>query len=209
MDSIETKIKNLLQQKRAFSTAEANEYGISRQMLAHYCRQGKIERICRGIYSPVQTDIVQYPELEVLAQKKIDFVVCLISALQMHEFTTQLANSLWIAVKRGTHVPDIGFPLNCIYLTDSVYSYGIEEHKVNGYKIKVYSPAKTVADCFKFRNKIGLDVALEALKEGHRSKLFTATELYNAAKVCHVANIIRPYEELIQSYAAAGVLSFR
>ena len=199
MNEIETKIDKLLQQKRAFSVADASEYGISRQMLAHYCHQGKIERICRGIYAPSETNIIQYPELEILIQKKIEFVVCLISALQMHEFTTQIANSLWIAVKHGTHVPDIGFSLNCVHLTDAVYSYGIEEHEINGLKFKIYSPAKTVADCFKFRNKIGLDVALEALKEGHRNKLFNATELYNAAKICRVTNIIRPYEELIQS----------
>ncbi len=185
--------------QQPFTIAESGKHGISRQMLAHYCRQGKLEHICRGVYAPHDVAITPHPELETLLRKNSEFVVCLISSLQIHEFTTQIANALWIAIPHGSRCPSIPFPVNCIRLTRDAYSYGIEERELNGFAFKVYSAAKTVADCFKFRNKIGLDVALEALKEGLQRKLFTPTELYNAAKVCRVHNIIRPYMEMFLS----------
>ena len=199
MTPAQEKIEKLLQQQKPFTAEEAHTAGISAQMLAHYCRKGKLERACRGIYTPPETEITQYPEIELLVRKKTDFVVCLISALQIHEFTTQLANTLWLAIRQGARIPSVQFPIHCIRLTDAVYSYGIEERELNGLKFKVFSAAKTVADCFKFRNKIGLDVALEALKEGYRKKMFTPSELHNAAEICRVKNVIRPYEELILS----------
>lgn len=199
MNSVQGKIEELLQRQKPFTVREARAAGISSQMLAHYCRKGKLEHVCRGVYAPHETEITQYPELELLLRKKADFVVCLISALQMHEFTTQMASTLWIAIRQGARVPCVPFPIHCIRLTDAVFSYGVEEMEVNGLKFNVFTAAKTVADCFKFRNKIGLDVALEALKEGHRKKLFTPSELHKAAKVCRVTNVIRPYEELILS----------
>lgn len=199
MNTVQEKIEKLKQRKKPFTTREAAMAGISPQMLVHYCRKGVLERVCRGIYAPSETEISPSPELELLIQKKADFVVCLISALRIHEFTTQQPNTLWIAIRQRARVPKLDVPISCVRLTDAVYSFGVEEHELNGMKFKVFSAAKTVADCFKFRNKIGLDVALEALKDGHRKKLFSASELYQAAKICRVSDIIRPYEELIQS----------
>lgn len=188
----------LIQRREPFSSSEARKGGISAQMLAHFCKQGRIKRLCHGVYSPLETEIFPYPEIQILAKKNTDFVVCLLSALQIHEFTTQLPNSLWIAIRQGARLPKIdGSPLTSIRLTETAYNYGIEERDLYGVKVKVYSAAKTVTDCFKFRNKIGIDVAIEALKEGYRLKLFTASELRQAAKACRVSEVIRPYEEIM------------
>jgi predicted transcriptional regulator of viral defense system len=190
----------LIDRKRPFSVAEAKEVGISAQMLAYYCKCGSIERLYRGVYAPMETDVNPYPELEQLIKKKSEFVVCLLSALQIHEFTTQLPHALWIAVPHGARLPKIDTGrLNAVRLTKEPYQYGIEEKELYGMNVRIYSAAKTVADCFKFRNKIGIDVALEALKEGVRQKLFTASELWRAAKVCRVSEIIRPYQEILQA----------
>lgn len=194
------KLDILIGRKRAFSIANASELGLSAQMLAYYYKCGKIERLCRGIYAPFETETNPFPDIEQLVKKKSEFVVCLLSALQIHEFTTQLPHSLWIAIPKGARLPKINIGmLTAVRLTADSYHYGIEEKELYGMTVKVYSAAKTVADCFKFRNKIGLDVALEALREGHRMKLFTASELWQAAKACRVSEIIRPYQEILQS----------
>jgi len=200
MAEIRIPIDKLLRRKKSFTALEAEKIGVSRQQLSIYCKQGKIERLGRGLYSPPGLEVNPYLDIEMLVKKQSDFVVCLLSALRIHNFTTQLPHSLWIAIPHGARLPKLEFgTISCIRLTPAPYDFGVEIHDLYGVKVKVYSAAKTVADCFKFRNKIGLDVALEALKEGHRGKLFTASELHQAAKACRVANIIRPYEEMIQA----------
>ena len=194
------KIEKLLSLQRAFSAREATAYGIPHAILSYNCKKGKIVRVGRGLYASSELQPTSYPDLAQLVAKQVDFVVCLISALHIHEFTTQLPNSLWIAVRQGARIPSITpWPLSCIHLNKNPYEFGIEEHEIDGLKVKVYSAAKTVADCFKFRNKIGLDVALEALREGVRLKLFTIADLDAAAEACRVSNVMRPYMETILS----------
>jgi len=200
MESNNDKLEKLIAGKKSFSVADAARIGVSAQMLGYYCRLGKIRRICRGVYAPLDVDINPYPELEQLVRKGAEFVVCLLSALQIHEFTTQMPHTLWIAVPHGSRLPTVdGGQLNYVRFTKAPYNYGVEEKEIYGMNFKIYSAAKTVADCFKFRNKIGLDVALEALREGNRNKLFTVSELWHAAKVCRVAEVMRPYLEILQS----------
>ncbi len=200
MDSHGEQIKELLRRKRPFSVADAAKKGITASVLAYYCKIGIIQRLCRGVYSPLETENNPYPDVEQLLKKNSEFVVCLLSALQIHEFTTQLPSSLWIAIPHGGRIPKLDtYPLTCIRLTEPTYHAGVEERELYGMKVKVYSAAKTVADCFKFRNKIGIDVALEALREGYRLKRFTMPELIAAAKVCRVLKIMTPYmESLLQ-----------
>lgn len=200
MQSHAENIEKLLSMPRAFSAREATAYGIPHAILSYNCKRGKIARVGRGLYASTRLQPTSYPDLAQLAAKQTDFVVCLLSALRIHEFTTQLPTSLWIAVRQGARMPSIApWPISCIHLNKTPYEYGIEVHEIDGLKIKVYSAAKTVADCFKFRNKIGLDVALEALREGVRLKLFTIAELDAAAEVCRVSNVMRPYMETILS----------
>ena len=200
MQSHIEKLEKLLSLQRAFSAREATAYGIPHAILSYNCKRGKIVRVGRGLYASSELQPTSYPDLAQLVAKEVDFVVCLISALHIHEFTTQLPNSLWIAIRQGARIPSITpWPLSCIHLNKNPYEFGIEEHEIDGLKVKVYSAAKTVADCFKFRNKIGQDVALEALREGVRLNLFTIAELDAAAEACRVSNVMRPYMETILS----------
>jgi predicted transcriptional regulator of viral defense system len=121
-----------------------------------------------------------------------------LSALAFHEITTQSPASIWIALPQGARRPAISSPsLRVVRLSGASLTEGIEKHKVEGAPIRVYSAAKTVADCFKFRHKIGLDVAIEALKDSLGQKKAAVNEIYHYAKVCRVSNVIRPYMEAL------------
>ncbi len=195
-----TKLNLLLKNKKNFTTSEAKALGISKQMLAYYYQKGEIQKICRGVYSTVNSIVSPYPELEQLVSKNSNFVICLLSALQIHEMTTQSPTSFWIAIEQGSRIPKIDdWELDVIRSSSEPYNYGIQQRNFYGMDIKIYSPAKTIADCFKYRNKIGLDVALESLQDGYKQKLFTPNELMQAAQVCRVTKIITPYmESLLQ-----------
>ncbi|MDX9945453.1 MAG: hypothetical protein RBS35_11770, partial [Azonexus sp.] len=126
-------------------------------------------------------------------------VFCLLTALQFHELTTQLPRQIWIAMPRGSHTPRIDYPpIKMVQFAGDAYSTGIEEVERDRTTLRVYSVAKTVADCFKHRSKIGLDVALEALKETRKKGKASADDLWHYAKLCRVANVMRPYLEAIE-----------
>lgn len=191
-------LNKLIRRMQPFTVADAKAVGIPASLLSYYSMQGKIRRVCRGVYEPQHTEINPYTDAEILVKKNIEFTICLLSALQIHEFTTQLPNSLWIAVPHGSRTPTLGnLSITSVRLTEAPYTFGVEERELYGVPVKIYSAAKTVADCFKFRNMVGLDVALEALREGLRLKRFTVTELMSAAQVCRVSKIILPYVEAI------------
>ncbi len=123
-------------------------------------------------------------------------VICLLSALKFHEIGTQVPNEIWIAIDVKAWAPKIDSPaVRIVRFSGNALHFGIQQKKINGLKIRVFSPAKTVADCFKFRNKIGTDVALEALRDCYRKRKASMDELWEAAKVCRVANVMRPYLE--------------
>jgi predicted transcriptional regulator of viral defense system len=125
-------------------------------------------------------------------------VVCLISALRFHDIGTQLPAEVWIAVPRGTRVPRVSAPpLRVVNVSTAVFDLGIEEHRIEGQAVRIYSLARTVADCFRFRNKVGLDVALEALTEAWRSKRLKLDELHRIAKKLRVQRVMQPYLEAV------------
>jgi len=125
-------------------------------------------------------------------------VVCLISALRFHDIGTQLPGEVWIAVPRGTRVPRVSVPpIRVINVSTLVFDLGIEEHRIEGQAVRIYSLARTVADCFRFRNKVGLDVALEALTEAWRSKRLKLDELNRIAKKLRVQRVMQPYLETV------------
>ena len=190
-------IRKLTGKGRAFTLKDARKAGVSHQLLADYCRKGVFSRQGYGVYAPARNYMSEYPEIEFLQKRGTDFVLCLLSSLRVHEFTTQNPSEVWIAVRHGRRAPRTDFKLHCIHFTDDVFGYGIEEHMLNGLPLKVYSPAKTVADCFKFRNRYGLDTALEALRDGWRRRKFTIDELNAAARVCRVNRIMTPYLEMM------------
>lgn len=172
--------------------------GILREYLLRLYRHGDLVRVGRGLYALPGTQTSESVSLAEVAKRVPNAVVCLISALEFHNLTTQIANRVWIAIENKKWEPEFKYPpLELVRLTGVRFTFGVEEHKVNRVTVKIYSPAKTVADCFKFRSKVGLDVALEALRETWRSRKATMDELWEAAKVCHVANVMRPYLEAI------------
>ena len=190
-------INMLLSAGNCFTTAQAVAQGISRQTLCDYCNSGKLVRMGRGVYLPVFTNNSDFPEIEVLQRKGTDFVLCLFSALKFYNIGTQNPSGIWIAIRKTQHIPRVAFQLECIRCEERYFHALVSTYTLNNLPIKVYSPAKTIADCFKFRNKIGLDVAMEALREAWQKKLFTMDELSAAANICRVERIITPYMEML------------
>jgi len=177
-----------------FSVAEAERQGVARWKLAQMCRDGAIERLSRGIYAPKGHAAVEL-EIITLAKHGSDFVVALESALRFHGITTAQAMELTVAMKRGARKPAVDFPLRVVRLGQKSLTSGVETHVVGGEQIKVFSVAKTVADIFMFRNRIGMGLAIEALKEGFAKHLFTMDELVRHANANRVTKIMTPYME--------------
>jgi len=172
--------------------------GLPREYLVRLHRQGKINRSGRGIYTLPDANVTERHSYAQVAKRVPESVICLLSALAFHEVTTQSPASIWIALPKGARTPAFGSPsLRIVRLSGPSLTEGIDKHQVEGVPVRVFSPAKTVADCFKFRNKIGLDVAIEALKDCLRQKKANVNEIYRYAKVCRVSNVIRPYMEAL------------
>jgi predicted transcriptional regulator of viral defense system len=172
--------------------------GIPREYLLRLHGQGKLNRTSRGIYSLPNAAITERHSYAEVAKRVPEAVLCLLSALAFHGITTQNPASIWIALGKGARKPAILSPsLRVVRLTEPSLSAGVEKLPVEGITVRVYSAAKTVADCFKFRNKIGLDVAIEALKDSLHQKKATVNEIYRYAKICRVSNVIRPYMEAL------------
>lgn len=170
-----------------------------RIVLTRLAAAGLLEKVGRGLYRLPSLTASEHEGLAAVATKVPQAVFCLLTALQFHELTTQLPRQIWIAMPRGSHAPRIAYPpIKMVQMTGAVYTAGVEEHLRDGVKLRVYSAAKTVVDCFKHRNKIGLDVALEALKDVRDNRGATADDLWRYAKICRVANVMRPYLEAIE-----------
>lgn len=198
MSEREKIVMNLIRKKGIIRPKEVEEAGVERMYLTRMVSKGLIVKIARGLYSLPGTDFKGYESYVEIAKKVPAGIIFLISALNFHNITTQISGKVHIAVKNNTWKPEIAsVDVKYYSLNDPAYSFGIEKHKINKATIKVYSPAKTVADCFKFRNKVGIDVAVEALKETVRSKRATIAEIYEAAKICGVNKVIQPYMESI------------
>jgi predicted transcriptional regulator of viral defense system len=175
---------------------ELDAYGIDRKYLERLCQAGKVSRVGRGLYRLADYQPTEKTSLAQIAKRVPNGVFCLISALQFHDITTQQAYEVWLAIDRKDWRPRIEeVPLRVVRFSGPAMTKGIEVHKIENVPVKVYCVAKTVADCFKYRNKIGLDVALEALRDCWRRRRCSADDLWHYAKVCRVANVMRPYLE--------------
>jgi len=172
--------------------------GIHREYLLRLYRNGELARVGRGLYVLPGAQTSESLSLAEVAKKVPNAVICLTSALEFHHLTTQVTHSVWIAIENKKWEPKFDYPpIEIFRFSGLAFSFGVEEHQVDRTTVKIYSPAKTVADCFKFRNKVGLDVALEALRETWRARKATMDEMLEAAKVCRVANVMRPYLETL------------
>lgn len=194
--SRQQQILELAREKGIIRAEDVEAVGISRNYLYRMHKEGLLEKNAVGLYTLPEAPVTENSSLAEVAKRLPHAVVCLISALSYHEITTQIPHEIWLTIPRGSWRPDVEYPpLNLTYVSGPAYSFGIQEHVINGVAVKFYSPAKTVADCFKFRNKVGLDVAIEALREAWRSRKVTIDELVEAAGVDRVSKIMRPYLE--------------
>jgi len=173
--------------------------GIHTGTLTRMARAGEIERVGPGRYKlPARRPATEHHDLVVATSAIPRSVVCLVSALRFHNIGTQLPHQVWIAVPRGSRVPRLAAPpLRVVNVAPTVFDLGIEEHRIEGQVVRVYGVARTVADCFRFRNTVGLDVALEALSEAWRSKRLKMDELNRIGKKLRVQRVMQPYLETV------------
>jgi len=172
--------------------------GIPQGYLWRLQRQGLLERVGRGLYTRKDASATENHSLAEAAKRVPHAVVCLISALSFHEMTTQIPHEIWLAIGPKARGPKPnGLSLHIVRFSGKAMTSGIEEHSIEGVTVRIYNPAKTVADCFKYRNKIGLDVSLEALRDCRLRRRATMDDLWRYAKVCRVANVMRPYLEAL------------
>lgn len=172
--------------------------GISPVYLNKLHAEGVLDRPARGIYVLADAEPTENRSLAQAGKLVPGGVVCLLSALRFHDLTTQAPFEVWLAIAEKARLPRIEYPpLRIVRFSQAALAYGVKQHKVEGVIVKVYTPAKTVADCFKYRNKIGSDVALEALRDCWKQRKATMDELWQAAKVCRMTNVMRPYLETL------------
>ncbi len=178
-DTHTRRVLDLARQQGLLRAVDLDAIGAPRVVLTRLIAAGLLDRVGRGLYRLPNYPASEHEGLVLVAAKVPQAVFCLLTALQFHGLTTQLPHEIWIAMPRGSHAA------------------GIEEHRRDGATLRVYSPAKTVVDCFKHRNKIGLDVAMEALKDAWKARKASADDLWRFAKVCRVANVMLPYMEMV------------
>ena len=192
----EVKIRRLARKQGTVRPRDVERLGVARVYLQRLCDEGKLTRVSRGVYVLADWEPAEYRTLAEACSRVPNGVVCLLSALRFHSLTTQAPRELWMAIGRGTWRPKVPeLPLRFVRFSGEALHAGVEEHVVGGVRVKVYCPAKTVADCFKYRNKIGLDVALEALRDAWRKRKTTMDDLWKYGRICRVANVMRPYLE--------------
>lgn len=189
-----------LAKKRSILRArDVAHQGIHTSTLTRMTRSGALEKVGPGRYRlPGAARATEHHDLAVATAAVPRSVVCLISALRFHDIGTQVPAEVWIAVPRGTRVPRVSAPpLRVVNVSTAVFDLGIEEHRIEGHTVRIYSVARTIADCFRFRNKVGIDVALEALTEAWRSKRLEIDELNRIAKKLRVQRVMQPYLETV------------
>jgi predicted transcriptional regulator of viral defense system len=196
-----SKVQQILEFTRDRGVIKAKDIagrGIHREYIRLLEQQGLLIRSGRGIYTPSDAKLTQHHTLVETARRVSHGIVCLLSALSFYKLTSQAPFEVWMAIDQKARRPKENIiPLRIVYMSGRGLEAGIVEHQIEGVTVRVYCPAKTIADCFKFRNKIGLDVAIEALRECWQERSCTMDELWYYAKVCRVQNVMRPYLEML------------
>ena len=178
--------------------SEAIGHGISRYSLYKMRDNGIIEQVSRGIYRLVDLPPITNPDLVTVSLRFPKAVICLISALSYHQITTQIPHEISVAVSRNARMPSLDSPpVHAYKFSDEAFNSGIEKHQIDGVTVQIYNAEKTLADCFKYRNKLGMDVILEALKLYKSQKSYSLDKLLKYARICRVDKIMKPYLEAI------------
>lgn len=189
-------ILTLARSRGLLRTRDVEKAGASRAALLRLTQDGRLVKLGRGLYALPDRPASGYSSMAEVAAKSRQGVVCLISALRFHELTTEHSADIWLAIPHKAHAPRLDFPtLRIVRMSGAAMTQGIDVIDVDGTTVRVFCIAKTVADCFKFRNKIGLDVALAALQEAWQERRVSMDELWRYGAICRVANVMRPYME--------------
>ena len=192
------KVLELVEEKGIIRPKDLQEEGLPKKYIYRLYDQGKLEKIDRGLYKLAGKNFSENEMMLSVARKSPDATFCLLTALRFYEMTTQNPHQIWVAIHHKDKGPSINVPLRVVRMTGKSLEEGIEKRELDNVPIRVFNPAKTVADCFKFRNKIGLDVAIEALREYRSKDMGAMSELWKFAKIDRVQNVIQPYAESMQ-----------
>ncbi len=183
-----------------FRPRELEALGIPRSSLRSWLRQGMAEQLGRGLYRLIEAEPTEYETLAMVSARVPQAVVCLLTALRVHGIGTQSPRDVWIAIDRKARKPRLeGLSIHVVRFSPAMLTYAVQSLEVQGVQVHVTSPARTVVDCFRYRNKVGLDVAIEALRDTLRSRLATINEILGIAEVGRVRQVIQPYVEAVAS----------
>ena len=196
--TFEQAVLALAEQRPLLRARDLAAHGLPTMVLSRLVAAGRLERIARGVYSLPGRSLSEHRSLAEAALRVPQGIVCLLSALRVHGIGTQAPFEVWIAIPHNSPTPRLDQPaLRAIRMSGPALSEGIEQMQIDGVSVPVFNSAKTVADCFKYRNKIGLDVALEALRDGWAQRKVTVDALWHYATINRVANVMRPYLESV------------
>lgn len=194
----EQQVLRLARTRKLLRARDVTQHGLPTIALTRLVQSGKLERVARGLYGVPGAKTSEHRSLAEVAARVPKGVVCLLSALRVHEIGTQAPFEVWIAIPQHMVTPRLDQPaIRVARMSDAALAEGVERRTIDGVKVPVFNAARTVVDCFRFRNKIGLDVALEALRDGWTKRKFTLDELWPHATSGRVANVMRPYIEAI------------
>lgn len=198
MKSSDRQIQRILGRGGTARSRDLVAAGISRSAISRRVAAGTLVRVARGLYALPDYESGEHAAIIEVAKRAPRVVFCLLTALRVHDLTTQSPHEVWIAIGNKEHPPRMSYPkLRTVRFAPASLNEGVETRKVDGTTIRVTGVAKTIADCFKFRSKVGLDVAMEALREARREKRATMDDLWRHAKIDRVVNVMRPYLETL------------
>ena len=196
----DARVRQIARKKRLFRLSEAVAAGVHPEYVRRLTRQGELTRVGRGLYALATVEATEHHTLAEVSKRVPKAVFCLLTALRFHGLGTQNPREVWLAIDRRAGIPRVDFtPVRVIRVSGAALTSGIEEHNVDGVRVRVTSPARTVVDCFKFRNKIGVDVAVEALRDYRRLRKGTVDELWRQADRLRMTRVIRPYWDAMAS----------
>jgi predicted transcriptional regulator of viral defense system len=174
--------------------------GVSFRQLQRLVAEGTVEKLGRGVYRLSEVEPDEFETIAMVATAAPDAIVCLLSALRIHEIGTQSPHQVWLAIDRKARIPRrLPAKVRIVRFSGAMLTYGVVTRSMQGVRVRLTNPARTVVDCFRYRNKIGLDVAMEALRDAVRSRKAMVSEIDRAAEVCRIRTVIGPYLEALSA----------
>ena len=196
METTQDAILDLARDHGLIRPSDLDVHGLPRVSLTRLVRKGQLARVGRGLYALPDRRLSEHSALAEIASKHPRAVVCLLSTLRFHELTTQAPFEVWLAIPNKARAPRLDYPpLRIVRFSETALTEGVDENRIDGVPVRITGVARTVVDCFKYRNKIGLDVAIEALRETLTERRVTVDDLWRYAQLGRVANVMRPYLE--------------